>query len=95
MNCLWVMLNMEKMTVQDTIAYKIVRQILDHIFSSDFEMSDADFMGIYRAFINTGGSWQKLLAGSVAEFDRLKGLVRSFAEISSEPDKYGIPEEHK
>ncbi len=93
MNCLWILLGMGEISVRDTISYKIVRQILDHVYGDMIDLTDEDFLDIYNSYMKSGGSWQELLSGSISRFDQLKGLIKSWVEIKENPDKYGLFED--
>ena len=51
--------------VRDTAAYRIVRQITDHVYGPDEKVSDSDFIKIYEEYNSQGGSWEKLMAGDM------------------------------
>ena len=51
--------------VKDTTAYEIVRQITDHIYGPDTELSDTDFVEIFKSYYDDGGSWEKLIDGDM------------------------------
>lgn len=67
--------------VKDTTAYKISRQIMDHVYGEDEEISDQDFVNIYHDFHRRGGSWQALMDGDMKSVkcieDVLDDLVKS------------------
>lgn len=72
---------MDDAGVKDTTAYRISRQIMDHIYGEDEEMSDADFVGVYKDFHRRGGSWQALMGGDMRSVkvieDSIEALVKS------------------
>jgi len=67
--------------VKDTTAYKIARQIMDHIYGDDEDMSNEDFVGLYHDFLRRGGSWKSLMDGDMRSVkfieDALESLVKS------------------
>lgn len=71
----------QKSGVKDTTAYIISRQIMDHIYGDDEEMSEEDFVNIYRDFHRRGGSWKSIMDGDMKSVkiieDSLEHLVRS------------------
>lgn len=73
--------NSNKAGVKDTTAYTISRQIMDHIYGDDEEMSNEDFIGLYHDFHRRGGSWQALMDGDMRSVkiieDALDCLVKS------------------
>ena len=80
---------MEDSGVSDTIAYRIVDQILSHIYP-DEEMSDGEFIKIYKAYINAGGSWESLVRGDSESFGLIMDVLKAFVKIRKKPKKYGI-----
>lgn len=75
---------MEKDTkagIKDTVAYRISRQIMDHMYGSDEDMSDEDFVGIYTDFHRRGGSWKDIMDGDMKSVkhieDSIEYLVKS------------------
>ena len=51
--------------VKDTAAYRIIRQVTDHTWGSDSDLSDDDVVFICRTFSSHGGSWESLLSGDM------------------------------
>ncbi len=49
-------------SVKQTLAWRIVRPLVDHVYGSDEKMSSDDFLTVYRAF--AGGLGAALLAGA-------------------------------
>lgn len=66
--------------IGDTIAFRVVRQILDHIYGSDQVMEDEDFLSIFRTFVNLGGKWEHLLNGSPADMNRLMDVLKAYVK---------------
>jgi len=71
---------MEILTVRDTIAWKIMRQYIDHVFGSDQKMDDNDFITVYGDYIKNGGSWRSLLNGDVECFTILDNSISSMIQ---------------
>jgi len=61
--------------VKDTAAYRIIRQITDHTWGSDSDLSDEDVVTICRSFWARGGSWEALLGGDMASVGHLERSV--------------------
>lgn len=80
---------MDDVSISDTIAYRIVDSIISHIYS-DEQMSDSEFLMIYRGFVNYGGSWQGIINGDPEEFRNLKKIIKAFVRIRKKPKKYGL-----
>lgn len=49
--------------------------MLDHVYGADQEMSDTDFVLIFRNFHKCGGSWESLLSGSMDDVRKLEGVI--------------------
>ena len=71
---------MEGAGVKDTTAYKIVRQIADHVHGPDEKISGSEFVGIYRAFVLKGGSWEQLMAGDMGCVKMVEDSIDDFME---------------
>ena len=59
---------MNGIKLKDTIAYKIINQIIDHVLpldSSNLDLDINDFQNIIDSFGNTGGSWFELINGNL------------------------------
>ena len=69
---------MEKLGVKDTTAYKIVRQITDHVYGPDTEISDEDFVSLFRNYGSEGGSWEHLMAGDIKCVKIIEDVIDSF-----------------
>lgn len=71
----------DKAGVKDTTAYKIVRQIMDHIYGEDEDITNGDFVNLYHDFLRRGGSWKALMDGDMKSVkfieDALESLVKS------------------
>lgn len=51
--------------VKDTVAFRVIRQITDHTWGSEFDLSDEDVVRICRTFSSRGGLWESLLGGDM------------------------------
>lgn len=65
--------------IKDTAAYRVIRQITDHTWGSEIDLSDGDIVSICLDFRASGGSWESLMGGdmgSVVVLERcIDGLV--------------------
>lgn len=84
---------MDDNSLKETTAFKIIRQMLDHMYGSDVKLSDDDFLHIYSTYMNLGGSWEMMIRGSMPSFDLLVKLLDSFVDIKNNQEEYGIGEE--
>ena len=62
-------------SVKDTTAYKISRQIMDHIYGDDEKMSNEDFVKVYHNFHQSGGSWRALMEGDMNSVDIIEKSI--------------------
>ncbi len=74
-------------SVKDTIAFRIVRQILDHVYGNDQKMDDEEFVHLYRTFVRLGGSWEAVVRGDINGFDLLESLVAAFVKVKKTLDE--------
>jgi hypothetical protein len=70
----------DKAGVKDTTAYKISRQIMDHIYGEDEEMTEEDFVVLYKDFHRRGGSWQSLMDGDMRAVDVIEASLDSLVK---------------
>lgn len=61
--------------VKDTVAYRIIRQITDHTWGSDQDLSDEDVVLVCRSFSARGGLWESLLGGDMGCVARLEAAI--------------------
>ncbi len=61
--------------VKDTAAYRIIRQVTDHTWGSESDLSDEDVVFICRTFWRNGGSWEALLSGDMASVGVLEKAI--------------------
>ncbi len=69
---------MDRLGIQDTTAYRIIRQVTDHTWGSDTDLSDSEVRDICVSFYEGGGSWEDLMAGSM---DCVAALERSIDSL--------------
>lgn len=68
-------------SVKQTLAWRIVRQIVDHIYGSDEKVSAEEFMQVYRMFVGAGGSWEGLIDGDMKSVALLEGAIDRFIRL--------------
>lgn len=71
---------MSDIGVKDTTAYKITRQIMDHIYGSDEKLSNKEFLAIYELFNRSGGSWGALMNDSMDDVVKLEKCLENFVK---------------
>jgi len=69
---------MEGAGVKDTTAYRIVRQIADHVYGPDEKISGKEFGEIYRSYLLGGGSWERLMDGDMGCVKIIEDVLESF-----------------
>lgn len=72
---------MEDLGLQDTFAYRIIKQIMDHTWSDESKLSDTEVIYVYHRFSNGGGSWQKLMDGSIEEIKTLEDAIKDLLNV--------------
>jgi hypothetical protein len=72
---------MKEKGVKDTAAFRVIRQVVDHTWSSDEEVSDEDVVTVCRDFVRRGGSWKDLMSGDVRAFQALESSIQSMFEV--------------
>lgn len=65
-------------SVKQTVAFRIVRQIVDHVYGSDEKVSSEEFLQVYRMFNGAGGSWEGLINGDMKAVSLLEGALDRF-----------------
>lgn len=65
-------------------ADRIVRQLIDHMASSDLVTEEKDFNVIRSVFRNCGGNWERVLNGDPLQNELLKSVVTAWANM---PDR--------
>jgi hypothetical protein len=80
---------MNDISMEDTAAFKIVRQMINHSWGSDEDISEEELIKISRDFRANGGSWQRLMDGDIASVNILEDVIddlinnRNLAKIAS------------
>ncbi len=80
---------MSNICMDDTAAFKIVRQMVNHSWGSDEDISEEELIIISRNFRSNGGSWQRLMDGDISSIDVLMDSIddlvnnRNLAKIAS------------
>lgn len=68
----------DESAVKNTVAFRIVRQIVDHVYGSDEKVTPEDFLHVYRMFHGAGGSWEGLIGGDMKSVAILEGALDRF-----------------
>lgn len=68
---------MRSASINDTAAYKIIRQITDHIWGSETKLSDERLIAICQLFRSRGFDWQSLMDGSMSALVGLEKCIES------------------
>ncbi len=68
---------MDDSGVKDTTAYKIIRQMTDHIWGSEESLPDDAVLAICRLFTARHGSWESLMDGSMDDAVLLEEAISS------------------
>ncbi len=63
--------------VKDTTAFRVMRQITDHTWGSDVDLSDDDVVYVCRSFSSFGGTWEALLGGDMRSIEALEKAIDS------------------
>ncbi len=71
---------MKEPGVKDTVAYKIVRQITDHVYGSDTKLSNEDFVRIFHDYRVRGGSWERLMNGDMGCVKIIEDSIDAFMD---------------
>lgn len=69
---------MKEPGVKDTTAYKIVRQITDHVYGPDTKLSNEDFVKIFHDYGSRGGSWERLMGGDMGCVKIIEDAIDAF-----------------
>lgn len=64
--------------VKDTAAYKIVRQITDHVYGPDTKLSNEEFVKIFYDYGRRGGSWERLMDGDMGCVKIIEDSIDAF-----------------
>lgn len=66
---------MNSISMEDTAAYKIVRQMVNHTWGSDEDISEEELNLLSRNFHKNGGSWQRLMDGDISAVSILEDAI--------------------
>lgn len=64
--------------VKETVAYRVCRQIVDHVYGSEEKLSSEEFLQVYRIFHGAGGSWEGVIRGDLHAVNLLEGALDRF-----------------
>lgn len=68
---------------EEFVSFRIIRQILDHIYGSDVEMTVKDFEAINNSFVKFGGSWEAVIKGSPSHINKLISTLADFVKVKN------------
>jgi hypothetical protein len=71
---------MKEPGVKDTVAYKIVRQITDHVYGPDTKISNEEFVKLFHDIAARGGSWERLMGGDMGCVKIIEDAIDAFME---------------
>lgn len=63
--------------ITDTAAYRVIRQVIDHVFDPDISVEEEDVIGICDIFRDLEGSWEQLMDGDSTEYQKLENAIES------------------
>jgi hypothetical protein len=63
--------------ITNTTAYRVIREVVDHVFDPDTEIEDDDVIGICDIFRDLNGSWEMLMGGDMDEYQKLENAIES------------------
>jgi hypothetical protein len=69
--------------IQETTAYKVTRQVLDHIYGPDQEMTNDEFVIVFRAYLSRGGTWEGVMDDSIDCFKILEDTLSDFVNAKN------------
>lgn len=72
---------MDDVDITDTAAFRISRQIMDHIYGDDEKMDGDEFGYVAKEFGKRGGSWEGLMSGSMASVTVLEDSIASLVNL--------------
>lgn len=67
-------------SLSGTAAYRVIRQVLDHVWGPDEDLEDEDLISISKAFKEAGGSWENLMSGDMASIGKLEDAIESHVQ---------------
>lgn len=68
--------------VKETTSYKIIRQMTDHIWGEDQDISDDDVVAISKLFTSRGNTWEALMNGSMTDATALEKCIEAVIDNS-------------
>lgn len=71
-------------------ANRVIRQMVDHLFAEALIIQPEDFTALRVVFRHCGGSWFRVLHGSVVDLNLLLKIVAAWGKM---PDRKHEPEE--
>lgn len=71
----------EEVDVTDTTAFRIARQVMDHVYGEDEDLDERDFSYVHSQFRQSGGSWEGVMSGSMADVGRLEAALASLVNL--------------
>lgn len=69
---------MDVADIEDTTAFRIARQVLEHCYGDDEDFSKEDFAFVSSQFRKSGGSWEAVMSGDMRS---VKALEDSLAKL--------------
>jgi hypothetical protein len=80
---------LERAGVKDTTAYKITRQVMDHVYGDDEKLSSDEFVAVFNMYLGRKGSWEGIMAGDMKNVEILEGVLESFVNYRRAVNKAG------
>jgi len=66
-----------KAGITNTAAYRVIREVMDHVFDPDTELEEDDVIGICDIFRDLNGSWESVMSGDMDEYQKLENAIES------------------
>lgn len=63
---------------RDTIAWRIVQELIKHTWGEDETFDDDDFLDICSNFVRSGGLWEDLIKGDTSHISLLGEKIHDF-----------------
>lgn len=82
---------MESAGVKDTTAYKITRQVMDHVYGEDEKMSSDEFVAVFHMYLGRQGTWQGIMDGDMKNVKILEDVLEAFVNYRRAVNKAGSP----
>lgn len=67
--------------ITDTAAFRIARQVMDHVYGEDEELDEESFSYVHSQFRQSGGSWEGIVTGSMDDVGRLEDALASLVNL--------------